>query len=162
MPTSLRPFLTAEWRHLALLNYRVDPAVLAPFVPKGTELDAWQGKTFVSMVGFLFLDTRVLGMAVPWHRDFEEVNLRFYVRRHAPDCVRRGVVFLKEIVPRWAIAATARLLYGEKYEPLPMRHTVPVEGAARPAQVEYLWQHKGIWNRLRLVPTGGAAEAGPG
>jgi uncharacterized protein YqjF (DUF2071 family) len=168
MPTtSLRPFLSAEWRHLAMLNYLVEPAVLAPFVPAGTELDAWQGRTFVSVVGFLFLDTRVLGAAIPWHRDFEEVNLRFYVRRHAPDGLRRGVVFIKEIVPRWAIAATARLLYGEKYEFLPMRHSVPVEGAARPSHAEYLWRQslwprKGAWNRLRLVPSGEAAEAGPG
>jgi uncharacterized protein YqjF (DUF2071 family) len=163
MPTiSLRPFLTAEWRHLAMLNYLVEPAVLAPFVPAGTELDAWQDRTFVSVVGFLFLDTRVLGAAIPWHRDFEEVNLRFYVRRHAPDGVRRGVVFIKEIVSRWAIAATARLLYGEKYESLPMRHMVPAEGAARPAHAEYLWRSRGLWNRLHLAPSGEAAEAGAG
>jgi hypothetical protein len=162
--TSPRRFLTAEWRHLAMLNYRVDPAVLAPFVPAGTELDAWQGRTFVSLVGFLFLDTRVLGVAIPWHRDFEEVNLRFYVRRHAPDGVRRGVVFIKEIVPRWAIATTARLFYGEKYVSLPMRHSVPGDGAAdrRPDHAEYLWRHHGVWNRLRVVPAGEPAEAGPG
>jgi uncharacterized protein YqjF (DUF2071 family) len=156
----LRPFLTAEWRHLAMLNYRVAPEVLAPFVPAGTELDAWQGTAFVSMVGFLFLDTRVLGVGVPGHRDFEEVNLRFYVRRHAPDGVRRGVVFIKEIVPRWAIATTARLLYGEKYVALPMRHQVlPAE---IPASAEYSWRHRGVWNRLRVVPAGEPALVAAG
>ena len=98
------PFLTAEWRHLAMLNFEIDPKVLQPLVPAGTELDDWQGRTFVSMVGFLFLNTRVFGMAIPWHRDFEEVNLRFYVRRKASDGWRRGVVFVKELVPRIAIA----------------------------------------------------------
>jgi len=157
----LKPFLTAEWRYLAMLNYQVEPAVLAPFVPAGTELDSWQGRTFVSVVGFLFLDTRVLGIAIPWHRDFEEVNLRFYVRRQAADGVRRGVVFIKEIVPRLAIAATARLLYGEKYVALPMRHSVPLEGG-RPGHAEYRWRHRGAWNRLHIVPAGAAMEAAPG
>jgi hypothetical protein len=161
-----RPFLTAQWRFLAMLNYRVDPAVLAPFVPAGTELDSWHGATFVSMVGFLFLDTKVLGVGVPFHRDFEEVNLRFYVRRTAPDGVRRGVVFLKEIVPRWAIATTARVLYGEKYVSLPMRHDVPVDVRSdlggRPAHAEYGWRHGGLWDRLRVVPAGDAVTADAG
>jgi uncharacterized protein YqjF (DUF2071 family) len=156
--TQPKPFLTAEWRYLAMLNYLVEPAVLAPFVPAGTELDSWQGNTFVSVVGFLFLDTRVLGVAIPWHRDFEEVNLRFYVRRQAADGVRRGVVFIKEIVPRTAIAATARLLYGEKYVALPMRHSLPMEGT-RPTHAEYLWKLRGAWHRLRAVPAGAAVEA---
>ena len=74
-------FLTAEWRYLAMLNYEIEPAVLAPFVPQGTELDSFDGKTFVSIVAFLFLDTRIGGIPIPFHRNFEEVNLRFYVRR---------------------------------------------------------------------------------
>lgn len=92
-----------------MLNYEIDPALLLPFVPKGTELDTWNGTTFASMVGFLFLDTRVLGMAIPFHRDFEEINLRFYVRRRAEEGWRRGVVFVKEIVPRLAIAVDGAL-----------------------------------------------------
>jgi uncharacterized protein YqjF (DUF2071 family) len=155
MPTP-SPFLTARWVHLAMLNYRIDPEVLAPFVPAGTELDLWEGTTFVSVVGFLFLDTRVLGISVPGHRDFEEVNLRFYVRCNAADGVRRGVVFLKEIVPRWAIAATARLLYGEKYVALPMRHEVTAQ------RVEYGWRHGGTWDGLRVIPAGDPAPAAAG
>src|SRR3712207_6791479 len=103
-----RVFLTGEWRWLAMLNYRVDAALLAPLVPRGTSLDYWQGAAYVSLVGFLFRDTRVLGVPVPLHRDFEEVNLRFYVRREVDGEVRRAVTFIKEIVPRLAIAAVAR------------------------------------------------------
>jgi uncharacterized protein YqjF (DUF2071 family) len=103
---------------------------------------------------------------VPFHRDFEEVNLRFYVRRTAPDGVRRGVVFIKEIVPRWAIAATARVLYGEKYVSLPMRHDVPVharsEIACRPTHAEYGWRHGGLWDRLRVVPVEDSVMADEG
>src|SRR5437764_633662 len=108
-----RRFLTAEWRSLALLNYEVEPALLQPHVPPGTELDAWDGIAYISMVGFLFLRTKVCGVPIPGHRDFEEVNLRFYVRRMVDGAWRRGVVFLKEIVPRHAIAALARGLYNE-------------------------------------------------
>jgi uncharacterized protein YqjF (DUF2071 family) len=74
-PDSARVFLTAEWRHLAMLNYIIDPALLKPLVPAGTELDFWGGQTYVSMVGFLFLNTRVRGIPIPFHRNFEEINL---------------------------------------------------------------------------------------
>jgi uncharacterized protein YqjF (DUF2071 family) len=154
------PFLTAEWRHLAMLNFEVDPKVLSPLVPAGTELDDWQGRTFVSVVGFLFLDARVFGAAIPWHRDFEEVNLRFYVRRKASDGWRRGVVFVKEIVPRIAIAWTARALYGENYVALPMRHRIEGEtdGATGPRTVSYSWRLDGRENRMELSADGNARE----
>ncbi|HTO08358.1 MAG TPA: DUF2071 domain-containing protein, partial [Myxococcota bacterium] len=129
---SLGPvFLTAEWRDLAMLNYEIDPAVLEPRVPAGTELDAWSGRTFVSVVGFRFLRTRVLGVPVPYHVDFDEVNLRFYVRRKSGADWRRGVVFVKEIVPRRAIALVARVAYAENYVAHPMRHSIrPMIGDA--------------------------------
>ncbi|MGV3531527.1 MAG: DUF2071 domain-containing protein, partial [Chthoniobacteraceae bacterium] len=107
-----------------MLNYEVAPDVLEPFLPAGLELDEWQGRTLMSMVGFRFLRTRLVGCAIPFHRDFPEVNLRFYVRRKCGGEWRRGVVFVREIVPRRAIAAVARFLYGERYVRCPMRHSV--------------------------------------
>ncbi len=105
MNSDAAPFLTAKWRHLAMLNYEIDPKVLQPLVPAGTELDDWRGRTFVSVAGFLFLDTRVWGTTIPYHRNFEEVNLRFYVRRKASDGWRRAVVFVKELflVLSWGV-----------------------------------------------------------
>jgi uncharacterized protein len=135
-------FLTAEWRHLVMLNYEVDPALFASRVPAGTELDAHEGKTYASIVGFLFLDTRVLGMPVPFHRDFEELNLRFYVRHRGPEGWRRGVVFVKELVPRRAIAWVARTVYNENYVAVPMRHAIT------PASVTYEWRQAARWERL--------------
>ena len=145
-------FLTARWHHLAMLNYEVDPSLLASRVPAGTELDTFGGRTFVSRVGFRFLETRVLGVPIPGHRNFDEVNLRFYVRRHAPDGIRRGVVFVKEIVPRRAIAAVARVLYGENYVALPMRSRDEPDGEGR--LVEYAWKTGALWNRLSLRTAG--------
>ena len=146
------PFLTAEWRDLAMLNYEVDPAVLRALVPHRTELDTWNGRTFVSVVGFRFLDTRVRGLAVPRHRDFEELNLRFYVRRKAKDGWRRGVVFVKEIVPRRAIAWLARVIYQENYFALPMRHDVTPQGvpSSMTRRAVYEWFHAKRWNGLTL------------
>jgi uncharacterized protein len=158
------PFLTAEWRDLAMMNFEIDPKVLTPLVPTGTEVDAWQGRTFVSLVGFLFLDTRVLGVAIPFHRDFEEVNLRFYVRREADDGWRRGVVFVNEIVPRIAIAWTARALYGENYVAAPMTHHIKqeTEGDSGPRTVSYSWWFRGQENRLELSAGGNACEVAEG
>jgi uncharacterized protein YqjF (DUF2071 family) len=173
-------FLAARWHALAMLNYEVDPAVLRPLAPRGTELDTHEGRTFVSMVGFLFLGTRVLGLPVPFHRNFEEVNLRFYVRREAGGEVRRAVAFVKEIVPRWAIAMTARWAYNEPYAALPMRHSVggPVAAMVRDAArftpridgssvgaasaVTYSWRFAGQWNRLALAHAGAATPLTPG
>lgn len=144
-----RTFLTARWVHLAMLNYPVDPGLLRGRVPAGTELDAFDGRTFVSMVGFQFLDTRVLGLPVPFHRSFDEVNLRFYVRRPTSDGVRRGVVFVKEIVPRAVIAWVARRLYNENYVALRMAHVDEV-GLAPEPRVAYEWRHGGRTHRLSV------------
>jgi len=147
--TPNRAFLTAEWRMLAMLNYEVDERLLLPFVPAGTELDRWQGKLFVSLVGFRFLNTRVLGIPIPFHRDFDEVNLRFYVLRREGQELRRGVVFIREIVPRWAIAVVARNVYNEKYVALPMRHRIE-QGPA----VEYAWRSRAGWSRINVSAAG--------
>ena len=152
---------------LAMVNYAVDPAILAPLVPTGTELDSWNGVTYASMVGFLFLNTNLLGTPIPLHRNFEEVNLRFYVRREAPPGetlsgrpeLRRGVVFVKEIVPRRAIAAVANFVYNENYVALPMRHHLRYRGPDQngPEEVHYGWRFNGRWNTLS-VATGGQAR----
>ena len=148
-------FLTAEWRYLAMLNYEVDPVILAPFVPAGTELDSWNGKIFVSVVGFLFLKTKIRGISIPFHQNFEELNLRFYVRRNADDGWRRGVVFIKELVPRAAIAFVARKFYNENYLALPMSHRIDKVGCEIKS-AEYAWQFNGNKNHLKLVTRGEA------
>ena len=149
-------FLTAEWRSLVMLNYEVDPGVLAPLVPAGVELDLWQGRALVSMVGFLFLRTRLLGVPIPFHRDFEEVNLRFYVRRRVREDWRRGVTFVREIVPRVAIAATARLFYNEPYLALPMRHRVAGD------EYEFAWKFRERWHSLGATTRGAAQPMAAG
>jgi uncharacterized protein len=155
VPPQAPPFLKAEWRWLAMLNYEVDAALLRPLVPAGTELDQWGGVTYASIVGFMFLDTRVLGIPIPFHRDFEELNLRFYVRRKGPEGWRRGVVFVKEIVPRLAIATVARVVYNENYVALPMRHRLAIDTAAG-GSVEYGWRHRGRWDAVRAEVRGPA------
>ncbi|MBA2227509.1 YqjF family protein [Thermogemmata fonticola] len=146
-----RRFLTAEWRYLAMLNFEIDPDLLRPFVPPGTELDTWQGKTFISLVGFRFLRTRLLGIPIPFHRNFEEVNLRFYVRRHVGGESRRGVVFVKEIVPKWAIAVVARWVYNENYVACPMDSHIQLPDPARGQGgiVEYSWGKGAARNTLQ-------------
>jgi len=140
----MRKFLTARWEDLIMANYRVDPALLADRVPPGTELDLHDGKCFVSLVGFMFLDTRVLDFLVPFHVNFEEVNLRFYVRRETETEVRRGVVFIKEIVPRTAIAQFARRLFGEPYERWKMSNFRDGE------HVRYSWEKQACSNILSV------------
>jgi len=156
-------FLTAEWRDLAMLNYEVDPGLLRELVPFGTELDRWNGKTFLSLVGFRFIKTKVWGISVPFHSNFDEVNLRFYVRRLEGAEVKRGVVFIREIVPRWLIAALARIFYNERYVALPMSHEIRSDASA--LAVEYRWMHGPSRNKISatakgtpLLPENGSLE----
>jgi uncharacterized protein YqjF (DUF2071 family) len=157
-----RRFLTAEWRLLALVNYAVEPALLAPCAPRGTELDLRDGRALLSLVGFRFVRTRLLGVPIPWHQHFDEVNLRFYVRREVRGEVRHGVTFIREIVPRRAIARVARAVYNEPYLALPMRHATPAIPVTTPAPVRYEWRSASGWHHLALTATGGAERPAEG
>lgn len=158
------PFLRAEWRKLAIANYAVDKDLLLPFVPAKTQLDIWQDTCYVSLVAFRFLNTRLRGLAIPFHTDFEEANLRFYVRHRSGAGWRRGVVFIKEIVPKPAIAFVANKFYRERYASMPMRHHWE---ESRPEQlIEYGWKTKEEWQTFSIrakslsqaIPEGSEAE----
>jgi uncharacterized protein len=141
-------FLTAEWRKLVLINYEIDPDLLVPYTPYGTELDFWKEKCYVSLVGFRFINTKIKGITVPFHRDFEEINLRFYVRYKHNGAWRRGVTFIKEIVPRAALTFVANTIYKEKYITLPTRHKI--ENNDGELGVSYEWKFKGNWNMINV------------
>lgn len=138
-----------------MANYEVPAEALQPFVPWGTELDLWQGKCYVSLVGFMFLDTKVKGIGFPFHRDFEEVNLRFYVRRKViqsgQETWRRGAVFIKEIVPKPAISLIANLVYREKYTTHRMRHQWDL--GAKQHSISYEWKpfFEGEWYKMSAM-----------
>jgi len=156
-----RPFLTARWESLVLVSWACPAALLEPLVPAGTELDAWKGEHLVSLVGFLFRDTRVGGVPVPRHRTFEEVNLRFYVRRRVSGETRRAVVFVRELVPRRLIAAVARRIYGEPYLAVPMDHSIALD-PAEGGQVVYSWRFEGAPFGLGAEIEGPARTLEPG
>jgi uncharacterized protein YqjF (DUF2071 family) len=146
-------FLTAEWRKLIMAQYAVDIAALEPFLPHGVGLDLYRNQCLVSLVGFLFDRVRVKGIAVPFHTRFEEVNLRFYVARTEPDGTRkRGVVFIREFVPRAAITIIANSLYEEPYSTLPTHSSI--SATAETLSVRYGWQHHKVWHSM-------AVEASP-
>jgi uncharacterized protein YqjF (DUF2071 family) len=144
-----------------MLSYAVDRTLLEGYVPPGTVLDSFDGRTYVSLVAFQFRHTKLFDtVTIPFHADFDEVNLRFYVRRKAGSEDRRGVVFIAEIVPKWAVAKIARLAYGENYVCLPMRHSVDMSGATKTA--EYEWQLNGARCRLYARTSGAAARPDEG
>ncbi|CAL2103600.1 conserved protein of unknown function [Tenacibaculum sp. 190130A14a] len=141
-------FLKAEWRKLIMINYQVNPEILFPYLPKGTELDYHNNACFVSVVGFMFLNTKLLGVKIPGHVNFEEVNLRFYVKRKEGEQFKRGVVFIKEIVPKPAITFVANTIYKENYQTLPMKHNWLLED--KKMITSYQWKTKNIWNTITV------------
>ena len=153
-------FLTARWENLILLNYRCPSDLLAPLVPKGTELDDWGGEHLISLVGFQFLDTKLVGIPLLGYRSFIEVNLRFYVRRQAPEGVRRGVVFVRELVPAALVATAARLLYNEPYQTVPMSSAVAIDPSGG-GTAAYSWYPNGSAHELRATARGPAQPLTP-
>ena len=143
-----RTFLDAQWRKLIMINYAIDPSILKPYLPFETEIDLWNDTCYVSLVGFMLVNTKVLRMKIPFHINFEEINLRFYVKYKHTDGYKRGVVFLKEIVPRPALTMVANLLYRENYETLKTRHLWITNDDT--LTVEYGWK-KGEWNTVKVV-----------
>ncbi len=142
-------FLSARWEYLAMFNYTVDPTVLKPHLPPYTEIDYYEGNALVSVVGFLFNNTRVKGIRWPGFVNFEEVNLRYYIKYFDGKIWKRGVGFISEIVPSSLIAKTANLLYNEHYSRAEMKHrliNLPEE-----ISVEYNWKVKNqSWNSLQI------------
>ncbi|NIT14448.1 MAG: DUF2071 domain-containing protein, partial [Candidatus Dadabacteria bacterium] len=134
---------------LAMVNYIVDPQLLIPYTPEGTELDQYNGNYFISLVGFRFLNTKIKGFSIPFHTDFEEINLRFYVKRKSEDGWRRGVVFIKEIVPKTMIALVANSLYNENY--ICLKTDSEIDFVDRmPRDVKYLWKLNDVWNYISM------------
>ena len=141
-------FIAAEWRKLIMANYEIDPSVLKKYLPPGTELDTWENKHYVSLVGFMFINTKVLGLKIPFHVNFPEVNLRFYVKRKEQGEWKRGVVFINEFVPRSAITFIANKLFKEHYVTFPMKHSWKM---GEKLNIGYYWKKDKQWNKLEVM-----------
>ena len=141
-------FLRASWENLVLVNYIIEPSILSPYIPKGTELDFWNGKCYVSLVGFLFKNTKLLGLKIPFHVNFEEVNLRFYVKRKENNKWKRGVVFIKELVPKWALSFVANTIYKEHYQTVPMKNNISINNEI--LNVSYKWLINNKWHSIEV------------
>lgn len=145
-----------------MANYAIDPNILLKYLPGKTEIDFWNNRCYVSLVGFMFRETRVKGIKIPFHVNFEEVNLRFYVRHNDRGDMKRGVVFIREIVPKPALTFVANTIYKENYETMPMGHSWMQ--STDELTVEYKWKKKN-WNSIKVVAardlypiTGGSEE----
>jgi uncharacterized protein YqjF (DUF2071 family) len=155
-------FLTAAWEKLLMINYVIDPKKLIPYLPADTELDVWEGRCYISLVGFMFTNVRIKGIAIPFHTSFEEINLRFYVKFNENGIWKRGVVFVKEIVPKPAITIVANTLYNENYQTLPLKHSWTHEPSS--FKVDYAvkkskWHSIGIQTNLVSKPIEQGSEA---
>lgn len=150
-------FLTAEWKYLAMVNYLIDPEILIPYIPNETELDDYNGNHFVSLIGFRFFNTKLKGISIPFHTDFEEINLRFYVKRKSHEGWRRGVVFIKEIVPKTMIAFVANNLYNENYIAVETNSELEFKDSS-PSHAKYSWKINNNWNYISMSVNGEKKE----
>ncbi len=141
-------FLTARWENLVMANYEIDPEILMPYLPKGTELDFFEGKTYVSLVGFMFIKTKIFGIPAIGLGTFEEINLRFYVTRKEGNITKRGVVFINETVPNKVVAWLANYLYKEHYIAIPTKHNWEISSENK--QISYSWKMKTEWNNITV------------
>jgi uncharacterized protein len=144
----MKNFLTARWENIIMANYAIDPEILSPFLPKGVELDYFEGKTYVSLVGFMFKNTKIFGIPAIGLSTFEEINLRFYVTRKEGNITKRGVVFINETIPYKIVAWVANYLYSEHYVAIPTKHDWKITSNLK--QIAYSWKMKNKWNSIKI------------
>jgi uncharacterized protein YqjF (DUF2071 family) len=141
-------FLSARWENLIMANYAVNPELLKPYLPNGVELDFYEDKTYVSLVGFMFKQTSLFNIPVPFLGTFEEINLRFYVKRVEGDSIKRGVVFINETVPYKLVAWLANKLYKEHYIAIPTKNEIEITSLSK--SIKYHWKINREWNHIAV------------
>jgi uncharacterized protein len=142
-------FLKASWENLIMANYEIEPSILEPYLPKGVELDFFNNKTYVSLVGFMFKKTRLFGVPIPFFGSFEEINLRFYVRKVENRKIKKGVVFINETVPFKIVALLAnKLIQGTLFISIPTKNTISIE---ENKHITYEWKVNNKWNSIKVV-----------
>ncbi len=156
---SQQKLLIAEWRKLILANYEIDPGILKKYLPVGTELDTWENKYYVSLVGFMVLKTKLHGFRIPFHSSFPEVNLRFYVRYRSGNDWRRGVVFINQFVSKHAITFVANKLYKERFVTYPLKHKYEIDNKL---MIGYYWKKDQQWNKMEVTADPDLCELKPG
>jgi uncharacterized protein len=144
----MKTFLSARWENLIMVNYAVNPEVLKPYLPNGVEIDFYNNKTYVSLVGFMFKRTSLFNIPIPFLGTFEEINLRFYVKRVERDKIKRGVVFINETVPYKLVAWLANKLYKEHYIAIPTKNTIEITNLSK--NIKYKWKINKSWNHLEV------------
>ena len=141
-------FLSARWENLIMANYTVNTDVLIPYLPNGVELDFFRNKTYVSLVGFMFKQTSLFNIPIPFLGTFEEINLRFYVIRKEGNTIKRGVVFINETVPYKPVAWLANKLYREHYIAIPTKNEIEITSISK--NIRYHWKINKEWNHIAV------------
>lgn len=141
-------FLSARWENIIMANYSVNPDLLTSFLPNGVELDFHDNKTYVSLVGFMFKRTSLFHIPIPFLGTFEEINLRFYVKRVEGDSIKRGVVFINETVPYKLVAWLANKLYKEHYISIPTKSKIEITDKSK--SINYQWKINNQWNHISV------------
>lgn len=145
----MKPLLTADWKNLIVVNYEIDPLVLNPYLPAGTEPDLWNNKCYISLIAFQFNHPKMKGIPIPFYKNFEQINLRFYVSKVYKGEVRKGVVFIKEIAAGNLLKAGAALIYNEHYTNLKTRHTI--NKLPETTEIQYDWRLDKQWNYIHAI-----------
>jgi uncharacterized protein YqjF (DUF2071 family) len=149
-------FLKANWENIIMANYVIEPKILQPFLPKGVELDLYDGKCYVSLVSFMFKKTKLFNIPIPYFGTFEEINLRFYVCRKEGNTIKRGVVFINETIPYSIVAWIANKLYKEHYTVVPTKHKIQTDVHHKKVRFEWLLDKK--WNSIYVEAKTEAVE----
>jgi uncharacterized protein len=144
----MKIFLKARWENIIMANYEISPEILQPYLPKGVELDLFEGKAYVSLVGFMFKNTKIFNIPIPYLGTFEEINLRFYVIRKEAGRTKRGVVFINETIPYKIVAWMANKLYKEHYTTIPTKHKISQNEITK--NINYQWLKDNKWNNITL------------
>lgn len=131
------------------MNYIISPEILENYLPAYTIIDYFKGNCFTSLVGFPFRNVEIAGMKIPFYTDFEEINLRFYVKRFDGTTWRKGTVFISEIANKSALKFLANSFLHEKYQTLETRQEIKENSEL--IETKYSWRTWMNWQFLNLI-----------
>ena len=110
-----------KWRELLFLHWEVPPPALKALLPRGLDVELWEGRAFVGLVPFVVSETRARFLPpLPGLSSYYEINTRTYVR-HADSADREsgesGVWFFALDASNVGVTAGARATFQLPYFP---------------------------------------------
>ncbi len=149
-PDSDKPLIKAKFSEMVAVNFQIDQRILQPLVPKGLELDFFNGETYVSLIAMMLRNVKAWGLPFSIIPSSPELSLRFYVRRPGDGESAKGTCLIKDYISGSTAAWYLESQFKSDFSKLKMKYKNSGFGEHETPEVEYQWKVDDHWNKLRV------------